>query len=145
MVGGGPCRRRRSRAGRRRWARRGRGDGRRAWGRRRGDRRRARRRGEEGGRGRRRGGGGRRRAPRPAGRNDAIGRTGAITWTGRPDSVTPAGANTRTLLTTFTLFTVTCCTNMPGRTMGGALTTTAGWVPMGAGTMMPAREPGGGG
>ena len=34
---------------------------------------------------------------------------------------------------------------MPVRMTGGALTTTAGGVPIGAGTMMPWRDPGGAG
>jgi hypothetical protein len=45
------------------------------------------------------------------------------------------------LRTTFTLLV----TRIPTETTGGAPVTTAGAVPMGAGMMMPGRDPGGGG
>ena len=69
--------------------------------------------------------------------------------TGRPVWVTPGGARTVTLVIFVTLVVlemfVVCLITIPGRTTGGALTTTAGGVPTGAGTMIPVREPGGGG
>src|SRR5215472_10068180 len=45
------------------------------------------------------------------------------------------------MLVTLTLLV----TRMPTATTGGALVTTAGAVPTGAGTMMPRRDPGGAG
>jgi len=76
-------------------------------------------------------------------------------FTARPEAVALAGAMMVTFVTfvtlvtfvTFRLFTtvllfVMC---MPTLTTGGALVTTAGGVPIGAGTIMPGREPGGGG
>jgi len=71
------------------------------------------------------------------------GAAGMAALTGRPSRVTPAGANTSTdgAPTRETLGRIT----IPGRTTGGALTTTEGGVPTGAGTMIPAWEPGGAG
>ena len=48
-------------------------------------------------------------------------------------------------VTLWLLFSTLPFTRMPTFTTGGAPTTTRGGVPMGAGTMMPGREPGGGG
>lgn len=61
-----------------------------------------------------------------------------------PLAVAAAGATIVTfvmLVTCVTLFVM----RMPTLTTAGALVTTAGAVPIGAGMMMPAREPGGAG
>src|ERR1700751_5831704 len=84
---------------------------------------------------------------------------GTEVFTACPLAVAPAGATivTRVTLVTFvTLVTLLLMTvvlllftlfviRIPTLTTGGALVTTAGAVPIGAGTMIPCREPGGGG
>jgi hypothetical protein len=74
-----------------------------------------------------------------------------------PPAVAPGGATIVTLVTltfvtlvtrvllTVVLLMVVLLTRMPTFTAGGALTITAGGVPIGAGTTMPKRDPGGGG
>ncbi len=96
-------------------------------------------------------------AGRPAGASEAARwpRAGTEFWNAWPLAVAPAGASIVTLVTLVMLVTLLMllwlltstlpCTRMPTLTTGGALTTTAGGVPMGAGTMRPWREPGGGG
>ncbi|RTL22256.1 MAG: hypothetical protein EKK52_06740 [Burkholderiales bacterium] len=77
---------------------------------------------------------------------------GALPWKARPLAVALAGATTVTLVTLVMWFTtvvlwlsILVCTRMPTLVTGGALMTTAGGVPSGAGTTRPGREPGGGG
>ena len=90
---------------------------------------------------------------------------GTSPWKALPSAVDPGGATIvtlvmlvtlRTLLTFVVLFTVLLMTvwlicvvlfwmRMPMLVTGGALTTTAGGVPIGAGTMRPGRDPGGDG
>ena len=90
------------------------------------------------------------RAGRAAAR---CGAAGTIVLKARPFFVAPGGATMVTLVTRVTLVTfVTLLTvdtlfvmRMPGAMTAGALVTTAGAVPTGAGMMMPAREPGGAG
>src|SRR5437588_11149671 len=70
----------------------------------------------------------------------------------RPFAVAVGGATMVTLVTFVTLVMLVLwmlvtfvVTRMPTATTGGALVTTAGAVPTGAGMMMPRREPGGAG
>src|SRR2546421_584475 len=103
---------------------------------------------------------GRGAAGRPAGAIAAArcARAGTAFWKGWPLAVAPPGASIVTLVMLVTFVTRVSLivvlwlltstlprTRMPTLTTGGALTTTAGGVPRGAGTMRPAREPGGGG
>src|SRR6202012_6074549 len=98
------------------------------------------------------GAGGRPAGARPAAR---CARAGTEFWNAWPLAVAPAGASIVPLVTfvmLVTLLVVLCLltstlprTRMHTLPTAGALTTTAGGVPIGAGTMMPAREPGGGG
>ncbi len=97
----------------------------------------------------------------------AVGRTPAATiggrcgsaatacWKPRPFAVAVLGATIVTLrtfvmlvtlfVTLWLLFSTLPFTRMPTLITGGAPMTTDGGVPIGAGTMMPGRDPGGGG
>ncbi len=75
-------------------------------------------------------------------------------WKPRPLAVAVGGATIVTLrtlvmfvtlVTLWLLFSTLPFTRMPTLITGGAPITTDGGVPIGAGTMMPGREPGGGG
>jgi hypothetical protein len=80
---------------------------------------------------------------------------GTEVFTALPLIVAEGGATIVTFVTFVTLVTfvtfllLTLVTfavmRMPTAMTGGALVTTAGGVPIGAGTMIPGREPGGGG
>src|SRR5205823_8578604 len=98
------------------------------------------------------------RAWTTAGRAAArCGAAGRVEWKGRPLAVAAGGATMVTLVTWVTFVTLLMLvlvlrmlvtlvvTRMPTATTGGALVTTAGAVPTGAGMMMPTRDPGGAG
>jgi hypothetical protein len=79
---------------------------------------------------------------------------GTDAFTATPVAVALAGATIVTLLVTFVMFVtlvvllmfvLLMLIRMPTAMTGGALVTTAGAVPMGAGIMIPKREPGGAG
>lgn len=88
---------------------------------------------------------------------------GTDVFTACPEAVALGGATMVTFVTLVTLFTMVVrlllmlvvflvfplftllVMRIPTLITGGALVTTDGAVPMGAGTMMPTREPGGGG
>jgi hypothetical protein len=71
-----------------------------------------------------------------------LARAGTDAFTALPVAVALAGAMIVTLLVTFVLLMLM---RMPTAMTGGALVTTAGAVPIGAGMMIPNREPGGAG
>src|SRR5438094_7840125 len=98
------------------------------------------------------------RAWTTAGRAAArCGAAGTVELKARPLAVAAGGATMVTLVTLVTFVTLLMLvlvlrmlvtlvvTRMPTATTGGALVTTAGAVPTGAGTMMPTRDPGGAG
>src|SRR5437660_8658307 len=101
------------------------------------------------------------RAWTTAGRAAArCGAAGTVELKARPLAVAAGGATMVTFVTLVTLVTFVTLlvlvlvlrmlvtlvvTRMPTATTGGALVTTAGAVPTGAGTMMPTRDPGGAG
>src|SRR5437016_13151158 len=101
------------------------------------------------------------RAWTTAGRAAArCGAAGTVELKARPLAVAAGGATMVTFVTLVTLVTFVTLlmlvlvlrmlvtlvvTRMPTATTGGALVTTAGAVPTGAGTMMPRRDPGGAG
>src|SRR6266566_1650124 len=92
------------------------------------------------------------RAWTTAGRAAArCGAAGTVELKARPLAVAAGGATMVTFVTLLMLVLVLrmlvtlVVTRMPTATTGGALVTTAGAVPTGAGTMMPRREPGGAG
>src|SRR5437763_3286468 len=101
------------------------------------------------------------RAWTTAGRAAArCGGAGTVELKARPLAVAAGGATMVTFVTLVTLVTFVTLlvlvlvlrmlvtlvvTRMPTATTGGALVTTAGAVPTGAGTMMPTRDPGGAG
>src|SRR5438552_336771 len=95
------------------------------------------------------------RAWTTAGRAAArCGAAGTVELKARPLAVAAGGATLVTLVTFVTLLMLVLVlrmlvtlvvTRMPTATTGGALVTTAGAVPTGAGTMMPTRDPGGAG